>query len=510
MDRAFILRYVLFGIAFFDYLGIRYDAWSSPSDFPLLPGDVPLEHVMWCGFMIVLILAVNQHFFSTSVTVPPAPRNRLIVKAVMFGGLVVALLPPAHPLIADYVYLKIGLFLYPVVLFLALRTNRALARELALTLMVFVPFNLAFEVLAIHNGYWSFSGVYLGWVAFAGQRFPIEELVFTVLLLAPAIVATHALRANWRAAGRSTRGLARARPYLELGKFRIVELGMGVPLAWSLVPDDALSTRTLALCGLALVIVLASSAAALAFDDVAGFHDGVDAINHPDGDHRVGVKKPLVAGTLTVEQARTFARLMLTLAVAAASVGVVLAPPDLWWFVIVGGMVIAAAINYSIGARLSYRGGHELVTFTALAGTVALPYVLITSELSTTAGLHAILVGLWMLLISLFSNLVDSFGDRAVNRLTIAACRSTRANALLIVAVAVAGWATWVGAVASGAVPPWTLIALLMVGALQVRQLHAGLWQRRWLTARARGFWVFRVGIATLFVCNVIANGTLA
>jgi hypothetical protein len=64
--------------------------------------------------------------------------------------------------------------------------------------VIFTPFVLGFELLALHHGYWSFPGEYVAEVAVLGQRFPLEELVFFVVLSAPAVVALYAVYKNWK------------------------------------------------------------------------------------------------------------------------------------------------------------------------------------------------------------------------------------------------------------------------------------------------------------------------
>jgi hypothetical protein len=195
---SFILRYVVFVVIFFDYLCVRYGGWGGPSSFPLLPGGINVEQVMWTALFIPLVLAMNETFFVSAHAAPQRRYPRAILSAMFFGGLLVALVPMLHPLVAGDVYLKIGLMLYPLVFTLAFLVDRAVWRELVRIAVVFGIFNLAFELLALHVGYWTFQGRYVAMVTVAGYRFPLEELVFLVLLCAPAVVAAYSLYKNWK------------------------------------------------------------------------------------------------------------------------------------------------------------------------------------------------------------------------------------------------------------------------------------------------------------------------
>jgi 1,4-dihydroxy-2-naphthoate polyprenyltransferase len=297
---------------------------------------------------------------------------------------------------------------------------------------------------------------------------------------------------------------ARAVAYADLGKLRIVELWVGVPLAWTLLERDlAMSWRTVGKLTLALVIEIATTAAALSFDDVAGMRDGVDVANHGDTD-RYGVGKPLVSGRLTERQALRFAWSATVVAVAAAALAWRITPPYSWWIVAIIVLVMAGAINYSVGARLSYLGAGELLTFAAMAATVALPYAYATSSLTALVLVESGLLGLWMLQVAIFSNTQDRDGDREARRATIAAVTSDAGNRRFIVGVFAVDWALLLGAVAFGLLPGWGLLLLLPGVLLQLRQLHAGLVARDWLLARARGFVAFRVLVLGLLVVNLL------
>jgi hypothetical protein len=195
---SFIAKYVLFVSVFFNYLCVRYGGWGGPSSLPTLPGGVNVEQIMWTALIIPLAIAVNEAFFAGGRVAPPHRYPRTILATMFFSGFAIALVPPLHVVVEDYVYLKIGLSLYPIVFVLSLAVNPGVWRELVAVAALFGAFNLAFELLALELGYWTFDGVYVGFVEVAGYRFPVEELVFLVLLCAPAVIATYSLYKNWK------------------------------------------------------------------------------------------------------------------------------------------------------------------------------------------------------------------------------------------------------------------------------------------------------------------------
>jgi hypothetical protein len=195
---SFIVRYIVFVVVFFDYLCVRYGGWGGPSSLPRLPGGVSVEQVTWTALFIPLVLATNETFFARPCIAPRRRYPRTILRAFFFGGFIIAFVPILHPLFAGYVYLKVGLTLYPLVFVLAFSVDRAIWRETATIAALFGVFNLFFELLALHLGYWTFHGQYIAMISIVGYHFPVEELTFLILLCAPAVVAAYSLYKNWK------------------------------------------------------------------------------------------------------------------------------------------------------------------------------------------------------------------------------------------------------------------------------------------------------------------------
>jgi hypothetical protein len=209
----FVVRFVLFITIFFDYLCVKYGAWGGPSLFPRIEG-VNLEQITWAAFLIPLTIAVNEYFFSRQGLEPPGTMTRPILMVYFFSGFVIALVPPLNGWLADYTYVKIGLLLYPVMFVLAAIVIPSVLREVLLTGLVMAAFSLGFELLALHNGFWNFSGEYIGEVTILGYSFPTEELTFMVFLCSAGVIATYALYKNWKrmVSPFSSQGKGKGRP----------------------------------------------------------------------------------------------------------------------------------------------------------------------------------------------------------------------------------------------------------------------------------------------------------
>jgi hypothetical protein len=193
----FVARFVLFITVFFDYLCVKYEAWAGPSLFPTI-GGVNLEQITWAAFLIPLTIAVNEYFFSRQGSEPPSTVTRPVLMTYFFVGFVIALVPPLHAWLASYTYIKIGLLLYPVMFALSAVFIPSVLREVFLTGLVMAIFNLGFELLALHGGFWTFPGEYVGEVTIFGYTFPTEEFIFMVCFCSAGVVATYALYKNWK------------------------------------------------------------------------------------------------------------------------------------------------------------------------------------------------------------------------------------------------------------------------------------------------------------------------
>jgi hypothetical protein len=198
----FVVRYVVFVVVFVDYMCVRYDAWDNASVLPDLPGGVTVEQVVCLALLIVLVLAVSERYFAAPDPAPPKRFGKVALIAMFVTGLVIALVPALQAPFDTYTYMWIGVALYPSVIALAIAIDPRVVREMVAVTIVIAPVILGFELLALHHDYWVFEGQYVGEVTVLGLTFPTEELLFFVLLAAPAVVGAYAIYKNWKGLGR--------------------------------------------------------------------------------------------------------------------------------------------------------------------------------------------------------------------------------------------------------------------------------------------------------------------
>lgn len=194
VKRAFIFSLLAFPVGFVgDYVATAAGAWYVPNPFfPRILSIVPVDDLIW-GFLLVYVVVIfYEHFLDKG-------KHNLVDRKFKYGvygvlsGLVVFfsiyLINPSL-LHLPYVYFTfgaIGAFL-PVVIFLS-HFPRFLAKY-AKVIIYFTCLNLLLELTGLELGHWTFLGrEYFGWIHLFKYRFPLEELLFYIVLFSVTILS---------------------------------------------------------------------------------------------------------------------------------------------------------------------------------------------------------------------------------------------------------------------------------------------------------------------------------
>jgi 1,4-dihydroxy-2-naphthoate octaprenyltransferase len=301
------------------------------------------------------------------------------------------------------------------------------------------------------------------------------------------------------------RGTAAA--YARLAKLDIYDYYIGLPLVWAmLVPATRWEPGVLGLLVLILAAEIAVVAAMVAFDDVTGYRDGSDAANYgSDAARRRLARKPLVAGTLTEEQALRFARWATVLSVALWALVAAFAPHRPLWALILAAVCVAASVQYSWGLKISYRGFQEVFLIGLGIGWVLVPYGLLTGEVTGFVLVQALLFGFGPMLFGLYSNTNDIEGDRGAGRVTVAAVVPPRLNTAFIIAMTAAESMLIHGAAVAGIAPWWFPFVMAPILVMRVTQLVIGFVRGDILRARRIAIHTHRVTVVLLITANLAA-----
>ncbi|MFG2503196.1 UbiA family prenyltransferase [Streptomyces sp. NPDC048441] len=294
------------------------------------------------------------------------------------------------------------------------------------------------------------------------------------------------------------------RGLFRLSKIFVYPHYYGWAMAWLLLtPQIRERPGTTAAMLLFLIGSMGIVTCTCAADDLVGFRNGSDAQNYTSGETRRSIRgKPLLSGAVTERQAVAFVASAAAVAVLAGTGAfwVLDWQAPLWSYLLYGGGLLAS-VQYSAGLRFSYYpgGGETLLCLGTTAGLLA-PYTAAHRGWSTEAVLVALLLGLWLVMVSSYSNVNDAAGDRTVGRRTLAATTppAVYKSAMAVFFLLSTGI---VCALALGTrLPWWTALTMLPAIALHLAQLREGPLREQWLKARKLGLLAYDAGFLGLLI----------
>jgi hypothetical protein len=155
-------------------------------------GLVPLEDIVWFFLLTYLILSYFGHFYdrlSHKLVGRRMPYLYLVIVLISTAWILLTLLSD-HAYDITYFYLKGGILFCAVPVLAFLFEFPKFMRTFLLTMPYFTAISLLEEVVSLHKGYWSFPGNhFVGWAHLGNYSFPIEELVFWVILFSSVVLA---------------------------------------------------------------------------------------------------------------------------------------------------------------------------------------------------------------------------------------------------------------------------------------------------------------------------------
>jgi 1,4-dihydroxy-2-naphthoate octaprenyltransferase len=294
--------------------------------------------------------------------------------------------------------------------------------------------------------------------------------------------------------------------FLRLGKARIYHHAYGWLLAVLLLWHDGHVTRDTAPgIALLLLMVIASQFAGGAADDLGGYRDGSDARNYAGRPARTVAKKPLLTAALTEHEAVTFGVVCWLVGVGATLLAAVtLGAPPLAVVLLLVAQV--AAVQYSIGLKVSYRPlGLELAIFFMLGCIALMPYWFTAGHLTTESLLVSALFGLWFLMVVSYGNASDRDGDTSVSRHTLAVLLPPQRFKIVLTLVFVASVTLLSVLFATTSLSPFAALAVLPVTVLHAVQLHRGAVRDDWRAARFLGLMSLDLGCVGLAVAILVS-----
>jgi len=149
-------------------------------------GIIPYEDYIWAFFFVYLIVVFYEYFLDNGIRGDRLSK-KVLYMILLFNFLlfIFFLILKVDPdlLHVEYFYLKGGIIVALTPLLLVFSFFPALLKKCFATVAYFSPLFLSFELSGLHANQWEFNeGKFVGFVGISGLRFPIEELVFWIIL----------------------------------------------------------------------------------------------------------------------------------------------------------------------------------------------------------------------------------------------------------------------------------------------------------------------------------------
>ena len=178
-----------------EYIGGASSAWAFPSsvfDFYLL-GRVSTEVVLWAFFNIYTVVIFYEFMFDHHKKVSLWNRKMwalvwyLVGWSILFVFLFVFM---ESNIVIPYFYLSFGVIVFFLPIIIATLSYRRILPKMAYSLVYFSYLSLLYEITALNLGWWYFPGKeFVGHITLFNISFPLEELVFWIILFAPAVIS---------------------------------------------------------------------------------------------------------------------------------------------------------------------------------------------------------------------------------------------------------------------------------------------------------------------------------
>lgn len=182
-------------IIILDYVGHLTKAWVIPNS--ILPfrlfGIVTIEVMLWALLYSYFVLMFYEYFLDKDVTKKiwlPHMKYLVAIMLVLFAAFMILFFNAPSLLHIPYFYLAFGIVLLLIPVIIELFEYPKLISKFARVGAYFFFLTFLYEVTALKLGWWAFPGTeFVGWVSIFGTMFPVEELVFWLILLAIAILS---------------------------------------------------------------------------------------------------------------------------------------------------------------------------------------------------------------------------------------------------------------------------------------------------------------------------------
>jgi hypothetical protein len=188
---ATLLFGFLFG-CFFEFIQQSNQSYViAATVIPKIFGFLSLDFVIWHILMAAYVFTFYEHFINKTKDDAVSPRAKVMIIITLIVLAATIVLHYAHPNALSFKYAYAYFGTVAVIAPFALAYKKpGYIRDLTLIAPFFLAFYFVIEWIGVPRQWWIYpSHHYLGWVSVQSLHFPIEELIFWMLLYPAALVA---------------------------------------------------------------------------------------------------------------------------------------------------------------------------------------------------------------------------------------------------------------------------------------------------------------------------------
>lgn len=186
---------VPFGIIF-DYIMQATRGWAiAAKSIPFkLFTYVSAEQIIWLFFFAYFVVIFYETFIDSAhkpELLPPKGRYMILILAIIFGAFIVFFFVKPSLLKINFFYSKGGFVFVVIPLIIAILSRKTKWRNFMLVGLYFLYLSLIYQLTALSLNLWKYPAAeqFIAHINIAGFTFPIEELIFWIVLGAPGILA---------------------------------------------------------------------------------------------------------------------------------------------------------------------------------------------------------------------------------------------------------------------------------------------------------------------------------
>ena len=193
--RALVFSFLasIFLMIIIDYIAHLTGQWIIPNSIlPRIFDYVTIEVIVWCILNCYFVVMFYEYFVHHHFTKQLWSQK---IRYLFIGGLSLFILFlfvynffPAY-LQIPFFYFWFGIILILIPVILQFFTHPKFISKFLETAAYFFYLTLTYEITALQLGWWDFpSEKFIGWVSIFDIRFPLEELIFWLILFAMGIL----------------------------------------------------------------------------------------------------------------------------------------------------------------------------------------------------------------------------------------------------------------------------------------------------------------------------------